>query len=273
MPLRLRQICLVAENLAATEDVFRKVFGLEVCHRDLAVGKWGLANFLNRVGTSFLEVVSPISNQNPGATAAGRYLKRRSGDGGYMVILQASEDEHAALCSRLETLNVRVAADLDYGDYRGVQLHPKDCGGAILSLDRNDLDKENPTADDQPWHPAGPNWKLAPQSALCDAFLGVELQSDALHELAARWARILNRRLEEPAHAPPFIELDNARIRFSEARDGRGEGLGGIDLASKNPEQLIENAKQHGLPVTHDEISLAGVRFKVSRQEGAPRKS
>jgi len=45
MPLRLRQICLVAENLAATEDVFRKVFGLEVCHRDLAVGKWGLANF------------------------------------------------------------------------------------------------------------------------------------------------------------------------------------------------------------------------------------
>ncbi|MEC7676342.1 MAG: hypothetical protein VYB89_12490, partial [Pseudomonadota bacterium] len=104
MPLILRQICLVAENLAATEDVFRKVFGLEVCHRDLAVGKWGLANFLNRVGTSFLEVVSPVSNQNPGATAAGRYLKRRSGDGGYMVILQASEDEHAALCSRLDTL-------------------------------------------------------------------------------------------------------------------------------------------------------------------------
>ena len=264
MSLTLRQICLVAENLAETEDVFRKVFGLEVCYRDPAVRKWGLANFLNRVGASFLEVVSPISNRNPVATAAGRYLKRRSGSGGYMVILQASEDEHAALCSRLGTLNVRVAADLDYGDYRGIQLHPKDCGGAILSLDRNDLDNENPTADYQPWHPAGPNWRLAPQSPLCDAFMGVELQSDAPHELAARWARILNRPLEEPPHAAPFIELDYARIRFSEARDGRGEGLAGIDLASKKPEQLIENAMQFGLPVSHNQISIAGVRFKVS---------
>ena len=72
--LRMRQICLVAEDLDLIEGRLRGVFDLDVCFRDPGVGRFGLHNFLMPVGNSFLEVVSPM---RPG-TAGGRYLQRRA---------------------------------------------------------------------------------------------------------------------------------------------------------------------------------------------------
>ena len=89
MSLRMRQICLVARHLAPVVDEFRAVLGLEVCHRDAGVGKYGLENALFPIGHKFLEVVAPLRE----GTTAGRYLDRRGGDGGYMVITQC--DDHA----------------------------------------------------------------------------------------------------------------------------------------------------------------------------------
>ena len=46
------------------------------------------------IRTNFLEIVAPVKNN----TAAGRYLDRRKGDGGYMVICQVAtkkEQDHA----------------------------------------------------------------------------------------------------------------------------------------------------------------------------------
>ena len=83
--LRLRQICLVASELEPVVDDLCAVFGVKVCHRDPEVGQFGLHNALMPFGSSFLEVVAP---QREG-TAAGRYLERRQGDGGYMVILDS----------------------------------------------------------------------------------------------------------------------------------------------------------------------------------------
>lgn len=37
--LRLRQICLVARDLAPVEKLISEVLGLEVCYRDPGVGK------------------------------------------------------------------------------------------------------------------------------------------------------------------------------------------------------------------------------------------
>ena len=91
--IRMRQICLVARSLAPVVDELRAGLGLEVCHRDPGVGKYGLENALFPVGDGFLEVVAPVRE----GTTAGRYLERRGGDGGYMVILQC--DDHP-LCMR-----------------------------------------------------------------------------------------------------------------------------------------------------------------------------
>ena len=87
MSLRMRQICLVARELAPVVDEFRAALGLEVCHRDPGVGKYGLENALFPIGHNFLEVVAPVRE----GTTAGRYLDRRGGDGGYMVITQCDD--------------------------------------------------------------------------------------------------------------------------------------------------------------------------------------
>ena len=71
MWLRLRQIALVAEELAPTVDDLRAVLGLEVCFNDPGVKTFGLENALLPVGNQFLEVVAPIEE----GTAGGRYLR------------------------------------------------------------------------------------------------------------------------------------------------------------------------------------------------------
>jgi hypothetical protein len=68
---------------------FKEIFGLEVCFIDKGVAVFGLENSLMPVGNNFIEVVAPTKPD----TAAGRYLKRRNGDGGYMVICQCDAHE------------------------------------------------------------------------------------------------------------------------------------------------------------------------------------
>ena len=118
--------CLVASELDAPVEDLKAVFGIETCHHDPAVEKYGLTNALLPVGSNFLEVVAPFRNE----TAAGRYIDRRGGDGGYMVILQCDDAEDRA--KRMPDIGVWIANRLNYGTYIGLQLHPKDTGGAIL---------------------------------------------------------------------------------------------------------------------------------------------
>lgn len=263
MSLRMRQICLVAHDLAATEKLFADVLDLPVCFRDPAVGRYGLENFLSPVGFSFLEVVAPMADKQPDETAGGRYLQRRHGDGGYMVILQASYDVHPKLYARLEGLGVRVAAKLDYGEFLGVQLHPRDVGGAILSVDRNDLHPDGPNRPDQPWHPAGKEWPNMEPSKLISGFRAAELQSAAPLKLAERWAEVLDRTLSVDAQANPCIHLDDATLRFVEARDGRGEGLGGLDLGCRDVDGVLARAAKAGLAIDEDTVMLCGTRLKL----------
>jgi hypothetical protein len=103
MNLRMRQICLVARELAPTVETFREVFGFDVCFRDPGVGKYGLENALFPIGNGFLEVVAPTRER----TTACRYLDRRGGDGGYMVITQCAD--LAPRGARCEAIGVRVA--------------------------------------------------------------------------------------------------------------------------------------------------------------------
>jgi hypothetical protein len=119
MNLRMRQICLVARELAPTVETFGEVFGLEVCYRDPGVGKYGLENALFPIGDGFLEVVAPTRD----GTTAGRYLDRRGGDGGYMVITQCAD--LAPRRARCETVGVRVANEIRHADYHELQLHPR----------------------------------------------------------------------------------------------------------------------------------------------------
>ena len=80
--MRLRQIALVARELEPVVDDLCAVLGLEVCYRDPGVAEFGLHNALMPIGTSFLEVVSPDArghHRGPAARAARR-RRRLHGD-------------------------------------------------------------------------------------------------------------------------------------------------------------------------------------------------
>ena len=253
MRLRLRQICLVARDLEPVVADLKRVFGLEVCYVDDAVAAYGLVNALLPVGHQFLEVVAPT---RPG-TAAGRYLDRRGGDGGYMVITQCPDLE--ARRRRVAELGVRIANPLEHGEFQGMQLHPKDTGGAFFEIDC----QQGGEAEDGPWHPAGPDWKPHVRTDIVSAIVAAELQSPDPERLAARWSQIAEIPLEGDGRGALVMPFDNAALRFVEAVDGRGEGLAALDLKGVDADAAFANARAAGLPVEDGVIALGGMRFRL----------
>jgi len=57
------------------------------------------------------------------------------------------------------------------------------------------------------------------------------------------------------------VEVGNAVLRFVEARDGRGEGLAGIDLEVTDPQSITAAATTCGCPCDGDAVMVGGVRF------------
>ncbi len=253
MFLRLRQLCLVAQDLEPVVDDLKAVFDIEVCHRDPAVAKYGLHNALLPIGNSFVEIVAPTKDD----TAAGRYLDRRKGNGGYMVILDT--DELDRWQKHVEAIGVRVAARLASDGYRGLQLHPRDTGGALLEINWSHGGADINAA----YHPAGPAWQASVRTTVVKAIIGAELQSDDPERLAAKWSEILRKRAR-PIDGAFRIDVDNAGLRFVPAVDGRGEGLSGIDLRVTEAARARDVARGRGLAVAGGSVLIGGVRFNLT---------
>jgi hypothetical protein len=250
MWLRLRQIALIAQDLEAVLDDLRAVFGLEIGHVDPGVETFGLRNAILPIGSQFLEVVSPIRT----GTAGGRQLERRGGDGGYMVITQC--DDHVPRKARVAELGVRKVLELDGADYRCMQLHPRDTGGSFLEIDWH-AGGEDPGGD---WEPAGHDWRKAVRTDRIRAIRAAEVQAEDPAAVARRWSEITEIPLAETAGGPA-LALQNATVRFVPIADGRGEGLGGIDVAVTDGGALRAAARERGCLVAPDRIDLCGTRF------------
>ena len=252
MWLRLRQICLVAADIEAVTGQLERVFDLCVGHIDPAVGRWGLENRLLPIGNQLLEVVSPVQR----GTAAGRYLDKRGGDGGYMVITQC--DDVALRRARVDALGVRVANALQHDDYNGMQLHPRDTGGAFFEIDQQLTDN----APDGDWHPAGPHWRDYRSTTVVDRIDAAELQGLNPRKLAERWGDIAQLPVVGDAGAHS-IELENSALRFVDLQDSRGEGLGALYLHAVDRDAALERARVEGVLGTNDVIEICGTRFYV----------
>lgn len=256
MSLTLRQICLVAEKLQPAIDDLKNVLGIEVCYVDPGVEVFGLENSLMPVGTNFIEVVSPVQEN----TAAGRYLQRRGGNGGYMVITQAdSAETHSALRVRAEKMGVRVAWEVNQETANFMQLHPADTGGSFFQID---WDAQN---DHQgQWAPAGgTGWKEFVKTDVVSAIRAAELQSPDPAPLAQRWGDIADIPLRKDARGNLEMPLNNSVIRFVEATDGRGEGLGAIDIEATDRERLLKVAEERGLRTSDSQVMICGLRFNL----------
>ena len=219
MAIRLRQVALVAHDLDAVEEDLVVKLGLEPCVRDLGVSQFGLRNVLFPVGERLLEVVSPIE----AGTTAGRQLARRDGDGGYMVLVQS--DDLVGDRERLDTLGVRVVLEASMPGIEGVHLHPKDVGGAILSIDE--------TADWLDWPWAGSMWRDHVRTEVVSDLVAVEIQAHNPATKAGRWAAVLG-----VGRSGSVVLLNEGEIRFVEATDGRGEGVSGLEFRSDRSTDL-----------------------------------
>ena len=231
--IRLRQLVTVAADLRSTEQAITEALDVEVCYRDPGVGHFGLRHGLYTIGDRLLEVVVPKQE----GTTAGRFLERRGGDGGYMVIVQV--DDLAAHKARLAETDIRIVFEAGAPGMQGLHLHPADVGGAILSIDQADPPES--------WAWAGPDFAYHANSSVAADMVGAEIQGDDPDALAASWSVALGL----PVTTDRTIELDDAVLRFVAATDGRGDGLAAIDVLAVDRSRAGET------------LELSGARFNL----------
>lgn len=228
MRIRLRQIVMVAADLAAAETDVVDALGVELCYRDPGVATFGLRNALFPIGDKLLEIVSPTTD----GTTAGRFLDRRGGDGGYMVIVET--DDLADARRRIAEAGVRIVFQAADDGVLGLHLHPADVGGAIVSIDAT------ATWGEWPW--AGPTWRDHVRTDRVTDVLGVVVEAGDPDAMAARWSAVLGR----PA-AERRVALDEGEIEFVPAGE-RGDGVAGFRLAAAEGAEPVD-------------VTICGCRF------------
>ncbi len=233
--VRLRQAVLVAGELEPVAQALRSALDLGEPFRDPGVSHFGLTNTVFAVGDCFIEIVSPARPD----TAAGRYLLRHGGDGGYMVIFDIEDLEGARARSR--AAGVRVAWEIDLPDIATTHLHPADMRGAIVSLDRS--------VPYGTWRWGGPQWTGRTGTGAPGRLTGITLAVPDPAGAAARWAGVLDVPIE--GVEAPLLELEGAEVRFIAAEDEREQGL--VEIA-------IEDSP--ALAAAGGTVELAGVKLR-----------
>ena len=244
--MRLRQVATVARDLEPVVDDFRAVLGIEVAFRDPGVAEFGLHNAVMPVGDTFLEVVSPKEE----GTTAGRFLERQGGDAGYMVILQ-TEESMDDFRRRMQRLGVRVVWMADHDDIRGTHLHPKDVGGAILSVDW--------AKPAESWRWAGPEWRDRVRTGVVSEIVAAEMTSTDPEAMAGKWSQILERPFVANGRGGWEIELDRGRLYFVPVEPGSPEGVATFHFRCEDPKRAVAAAAARSLEASGNRARVGGV--------------
>ncbi|MDB5694610.1 MAG: hypothetical protein JWN21_153 [Sphingomonas bacterium] len=249
--LRLRQICLVAPELERAVEDMSAILGLPVCHRDPNVATFGVENALFAAGTTFLEIIAPTRE----GTAAGRFLERSGGRGGYIALFDCPDPKRRQ--AHAESIGVSTAFTIDRpGIYQCVQLHPRDCRATMLEFDRTEGGEE---LTGPYWPAGGDGWQRYMDQSRTRGVTGIEATSPDPAGLARHWAAILERAVDHDA-----IAVDGATVGFGPSDDGK-ERLETIILDAADPEAIMAEARSRGKDTGSDRFALCGMTFRVSR--------
>jgi len=254
--MKLRQVVFVCKDLEGNAKELCETLGIDIAYRDPGVGKWGLANVVCPTGHDFLEIVSPTQE----GTSAGRYIQRRKGDGGYMVILQVPDAIKER--ERITALGVRAVEKKDMAEYKYTHFHPSDTAGVLLSIDQTVA----PAGADAKlwWPPASKDWLPHSKSNVTNGLGGVEIQAVDPDATAALWSKILNRPVEGD-----IIRLDDdGEIRFVPIADDRGPGVSAYDIKTVDRDAVLARARKRHHPQPHipsspTQIELCGCRINL----------
>jgi hypothetical protein len=250
--MRLRQIALIAHDVPPIAEQLEKVLGIKVGFRDPGVEYFGLTNVVCPVGGEFLEVVSPFRDDASGA----RYLARRGGDAGYMVILQ--DADALAHRERLAREGVRQIAVSRTPGYQYTHFHPGDCAGVLLSIDSVDGDAAWRESQSD-WPPAGPEWR-AHQSEESLGIVSATIQSKDPIAAAERFAMLLDRPVKRDGEILE-LALDPGALRFTAPVDSDGTGVVALDIRVRDPAGVIAAARVAGVPTDGQTVTICGVKI------------
>jgi hypothetical protein len=244
--LRIRQIVLVVRDLAIASRRLAELLALDPPYRDPGVAEFGIDNAVFAFGDQFIELISPVQ----GRTAAGRHLERR-GEGGYMLILQTDDFDRER--ARIRALGVRTVWEKSLPDIRAMHLHPKDIGGAIVSIDQ-----PVPAAS---WRWGGP-WRQQHGWRGEQRVAAVTVEAGHPGEMAQRWAQVLG--LDAgPATDADRIALTDGSIEFVPAA-ARGEGIAGWTWQVADPASILRSAREQGVAGEGKRIELFGATVTLT---------
>jgi hypothetical protein len=211
---------IAAAELEPVAGALRSALDLGEPFRDPGVGEFGLENAVFALGDCFIEVISPAQPD----TAAGRWLARHGGDGGYMVLFDLEDLEAAR--ARADRLGVRVVWRIDLPDISGTHLHPADMRGAIVSLDRS--------APYGTWRWGGPRWTGQAGEGAPGRLVGIRVAVEDPYATATRWGEVLG--VPRSADRRASLRLDGAEVDFQPAGPERGERI--AELALELPAEV-----------------------------------
>ena len=228
MTVRIRQL-VFASNKHSDIALLEHVLGLGAPFVDPGVGEFGLTNGVFALGDQFLEVVVPTQPN----TAAGRFIDRNHGEGGYMAIFQT--DDLANVRRRADAANIRRVWNADLPDISASHFHPVDIGAAIVSVD-----EARPATS---WRWGGPDWQRA---SVPGSITGATIAARNTQELLERWQHVL---------ADP---LDMLRIV-----PGETDMVTGFTLEIERPDDVLARAKASKLSTDEDSFKFCGVTVSL----------
>jgi len=243
--LRIRQIVFVVRDLAASSARLSALLEVGAPYRDPGVAEFGIDNAVFAFGDQFVELISPVR----AGTAAGRHLDRR-GEGGYMLILQTDDFDRER--ARVRALGVRTVWEKELPDIRAMHLHPKDIGGAIVSIDQ-----PVPAGS---WRWGGPAWKVAGGARGRQRVVGVTLESPDPSAMAMRWSQVLGLDRARAEESEAALPLHQGRLDFVPSRSG-AEGICGFELAVADRAAVLDAARARHLGGVGDAIDAFGAHI------------
>ena len=239
---RIRQLVFASANAEDIERL-RHVLDLGTGFVDPGVAVFGLTNGVFALGDQFLEVVVPVEPN----TAAGRFIDRTGGEGGYMAIFQT--DDLTRVRAHADQAGIRRVWDIDVEDISATHFHPADIGAAIVSVD-----VARPATS---WRWGGPGWQ---SEARAGGLAQLDVGARYPDEIALRWGELLG-------VAPQALGQDMWQLVLSDGRvrivPGARDALIGYTLKHPNPADCLKRAADLGLEASDRSFQFAGVEITV----------
>ena len=145
---------------------------------------------------------------------------------------------------------MRIVWEIALPDVETVHLHPRDIGGAIVSLDE--------PRPPESWRWGGPDWQAARAPRGRHAHRRRHAGRVDPEAMAARWEAVLGL----PRRSSSELALEGGALRFVPA-GARGEGLRGIEIETSDRARVLRAARERGLDASADTVRVCGTEIAL----------